>query len=357
MQIGIPKEVKPWEGRVALIPPAAAELVSHGHEVLLESGAGAASGYADAVYRQAGVKIVPDAAALYAQARLIVKVKEPTAAEFPLLQEHHLLFSYLHLAANAALANALREKGLTAIAFETIEHRGKLPLLVPMSEIAGCLAVQIGCNLLHAPQHGRGVLLGGLGGAERGRVVILGAGSAGGSAARLAAGLGAEVVVFERDRERMAAAHRLSPNITALSAYPEAIAEAMKDADLLIGAVLIPGARAPRLVTADMVRRMRPGAVIIDIAVDQGGCIETIRATDYSKPTYVQDEVVHFGVTNMPGAVPRTASQAISAVLLPYVLRLAESGPADPLLRNGVNVSGGRIVHPAVAAALANGQQ
>lgn len=355
MRIGIPKEVKVREGRAALIPPAIAELVRHGHEVLIQSGAGVASGYPDDDYRRVGAQIVPDAATLYGGARMVLKVKEPVASEYSLLRKDHILFSYLHLAAAPKLAQVLVEKGLTAVAFETVEANGKLPLLAPMSDIAGRLSVHIGVTLLHGHAGGRGVMLGGLPSTERGHVVILGAGAAGGNAAAVAAVLGAQVTVFAPHREELERMHALGPNVTALPSYAPSIAQAVSSADLLIGAVLIPGARAPKLVTAAMVRAMKPGSVIIDISVDQGGCIETTRPTDYEHPTYIQDGVVHFGVTNMPGAVPRTASQALSTVLTPYVLRLAtEGGLNDPVLAAGVNVSGGRIVHPAVAAALAS---
>jgi alanine dehydrogenase len=354
MRIGIPKEVKIREGRVALIPPAAGELLRRGHEVFVQSGAGAASGYSDEDYRRAGVQIVLDAATLYERAQLVVKVKEPVEQEYGFLRKDHVLFSYLHLAANPVLAQVLQDKGLTAVAFETIEAGGRLPLLAPMSDIAGRLAIHIGATLLHAHQGGRGLLLGGVPAAERGHVVILGAGVAGGSAAAAAAALGARVTVFAPHREALERMHALGPNVTALPAYAPLIEEAVVHADLLIGAVLIPGARTPRLVSAAQVRRMKPAAVIIDISVDQGGCIETTRPTDYDHPTYIVDGVVHFGVTNMPGAVPRTASQALSAVLAPYAARLAEEGGLqDPVFAKAINVAAGRIVHPAVAAALA----
>lgn len=354
MRIGIPKEIKVREGRVALVPPAVSELVRHGHEVYVQAGAGLASGYPDLDYRQAGAQIVPDAASLYARAQLIVKVKEPVAAEWSLLHADHLLFSYLHLAANPELAQVLKDKGLTAVAFETVEEDGRLPLLAPMSDIAGRLAVQIGANLLHAYRGGRGVLLGGMPAAERGRVVILGAGTVGGNAAAVAAALGAEVTVFAPHRASLERMHALGPNVTALPSYPALIEEAVYDADLLIGAVLVPGARAPQIVSREMVSKMKPGAVVVDVSVDQGGCIETTRPTDYDNPTYVVDGVVHFAVTNMPGAVPRTASQALSTSLLPYVLRLAApEGLSDPALAKGVNVAGGRYVHPAVRESLA----
>ena len=352
MRIGIPKEVKPWEARVALVPHAVAALVQAGHDVSVQAGAGQGSGFADEEYAAHGARIAPDAQALYRAAQLIVKVKEPVASEYALLQADHILFSYLHLAANRPLALALQKAQLTAVAFETVVQDGALPLLAPMSDIAGRLAVQIGGQLLHAPSGGRGVLLGGLAGTERGHVVVIGAGEAGGNAVKLAAALGAQVTVFDRVRARLTAMVEVGPNVTALPAYEEAISQAVHNADLVIGAVLIAGARAPRVVTRSMVLGIRLGEVILDVAIDQGGCIETIRPTDYGAPTYVDAGVVHFGVTNMPGAVPRTASQALSAVLLPYVQILAAEGAEDKRLQGGVNVRAGRITHEAVAAAL-----
>ena len=354
MRVGIPKEIKPKEGRVALIPPAAGELVKHGHQVYVQSGAGMASGYPDLDYRNAGVRIVEDAVTLYSEAELVLKVKEPIAAEYGLLRDDHILFCFLHLAANAELALVLKEKGLTAIAFETVQQQGQLPILAPMSEIAGRLAIQIGAVLLHAPEGGRGLLLGGLASAERGRVVVLGAGNVGSCAVSAAAEMGAQVTVFARSRESLLRVHALGPNVTALPAYQSLIVDAVLNADLLVGAVLIPGARAPQLVTAAQVAQMKPGSVIVDVAVDQGGCVETIRPTDYDHPVYVEEGVVHFGVTNMPGGVPRTSSQALSSALLPFALRLAEKeGLADAVLRAAINVREGDVVHPAVAAALA----
>ena len=357
MRIGIPKEIKPLEGRVALVPEAAGELARAGHEVLVQAGAGLLSGYPDSQYVSEGVQIQPDAAALYGRAQLVVKVKEPIAAEFEWLRADHVLFSYLHLAAVPELARVLKKRGLPAVAFETVEARGHLPLLAPMSEIAGRLAIQIGAHLLHQPMGGRGVLLGGLPGAERGHVVVLGAGEAGGAAAAAAAALGADVTVFARSRDSLARMRALGANVTALHSYHGAIASAVRSADLLVGSVLIPGARAPHLVDRDMVKTMRPGSVIVDISIDQGGCIETIRPTDYRNPTYVEEGVIHFGVTNMPGAVPRTASQALSGAIAPYVAKLSRSGwEQDTGLRSGINVQDGKIVHPAVAAALTGSQ-
>ncbi len=265
MKIGIPREIKTLEGRVALVPQAAGELVHQGHEVLLERGAGEKSGYPDDAYTALGVRILPDAASLYGEAELIVKVKEPQPAEWELLRADHILFSYLHLAAEPALTAALQRIGLTAVAFETVSENGELPLLAPMSDIAGRIAVQTGTTLLHMPNGGRGLLLGGVPAAPRGRVVILGAGHAGGNAASLAAALGANVTVFDRNRHKQAAMRALGPNVTALHPYRPAIHEAVVTADLLIGAVLIPGARAPHLVNADTVAQMKDGAVIIDI--------------------------------------------------------------------------------------------
>ena len=267
MRIGIPKEVKVREGRVALIPPAVGELIQQGHEVFIQSSAGVASGYPDEDYRRVGAQLVPDAAALYGSAKMVLKVKEPIAAEYELLRQDHILFSYLHLAATPKLAQVLKEKGLTAVAFETVEANGRLPLLVPMSDIAGRLAVHIGTTLLHGYEGGRGIMLGGMPTTERGHVVILGAGAAGGNAAVVAAALGAQVTVFAPRREELERMHALGPNVTALPSYAPLIAEAVYNADLLIGAVLIPGAKAPKLVSAAMVRKMKPGSVIIDISV------------------------------------------------------------------------------------------
>jgi alanine dehydrogenase len=349
VRIGIPRETKVLEGRVALIPAAAAELVRRGHEVLVEAGAGVLSGYPDGDYAAFGVTVVPDAAALYAKSRLVVKVKEPQPAELPLLRPDHVLFCFLHLAAAPELARELLRIGLTAVGFETVEDNGELPLLAPMSDIAGRLAAQVGAQLLHQPQGGRGILLGGLAAAERGHVVVLGAGVAGGKAATVAAALGAQLTVFDLRRDRLEAMLALGHNVTALYPYAEALEHAVRDADLLIGAVLVPGERAPQLVKAQTVRRMRPGSVVVDVSVDQGGCVETTQPTTYASPTFVWEGVLHFGVTNMPGAVPRTASQALSAALTPYALAMGEEDWEEhPALYRGINVMGGKVVHPAL---------
>ena len=350
MRIGIPTEIKTLEGRVGLVPAACSELVARGHEVVVQCGAGVKSGYPDEAFVAAGARLVVDASALYGEAELVVKVKEPQPAEMALLRRDHLLFCYLHLAAERALAEALIEIGLTAVAFETVEEEGALPLLAPMSDIAGRLSVQIGTHLLHQPQGGRGVLLGGLPAAERGHVVVLGGGVAGGAAAAMAAAVGANVTVFDRQREKLERLRGLGANVTALYPYPDEVERAALAADLLVGAVLLPGRRAPRLLSAAQVGRMNEGAVIVDISVDQGGCIETTRPTTYAEPTFKYEGVIHFGVTNMPGAVPRSASQALSASIIPYLLRLLEPGwREDVALVAGINVADGRFVHPALA--------
>ena len=349
MRIGIPREVKTLEGRVGLIPAACGELQRVGHQVCVESGAGVLSGYSDEHYRALGVEVLPDAASVYAACELIIKVKEPVEGELALLRREHLLFCFLHLAANRALTERLCAIGLTAVAFETVSEGGALPLLAPMSDIAGRLSVQIGATLLMQPQGGKGLLLGGLPVAERGQVVIIGTGVAGGSAAWVAAALGATVTVFDVKRERLEQMRALGNNVTALFPYAESLDHAVRAADLLIGATLLPGRRAAHLVSAEQVRAMTPGSVIVDISVDQGGCIETTRPTSYAAPTYVVDGILHFGVTNMPGAVPRTASQALSAAILPYARQLAQGDWAhNAALSGGVNVRGGEVVHPAL---------
>jgi alanine dehydrogenase len=350
MDIGIPREIKVLEGRVALIPAAVVDLCQHGHTVFVEAGAGQASGYADAAYEQAGARLVENAAELYSRSRLVVKVKEPVAGDLEHLTADHIVFSYLHLAALPDLTRQLQDIGLTAIGFETVVHQGQLPLLAPMSDIAGRLSVQIGSNLLYRPNGGKGMLLGGLPGVERGRVVVLGAGTAGGNAALMAAALGAEVTVFDRNRDKLVRMRALGGNVTGLHSYGESIAEAVQGADLLIGAILVPGQKATHLVSETMVKTMQPGSVIVDISVDQGGCIETTQPTDYSQPTFQKHGVTHFGVTNMPGAVPRSSSQALSAAILPWVERLAEPGWRDePALAGAVNVEAGKVVHPALS--------
>ncbi|MCU7853887.1 MAG: alanine dehydrogenase [Candidatus Thiodiazotropha sp. (ex Monitilora ramsayi)] len=349
MKIGIPKEIKPLEGRVGLVPEACGELIQAGHQVLIESGAGSLSGYADNDFQSVGADIVGTAEAVYEVSDLLVKVKEPYGPEPEMLREGQRLFCFLHLAADESLTRRLQQSGVTAIAFETLSVEGALPILAPMSDIAGRLAVQYGTTLLHHPQGGKGLLLGGLPGAERGHVVILGGGQAGGNAARLAAAMGARVTVFERQRERMVAMRNLGDNVTALYPYQTLIDDLVSEADLLIGAVLIPGARAPSVVSRQQVEGMMRGSVVVDISVDQGGCIETTRPTTYEDPTYQVENVTHFTVTNMPGAVPRSASQALSAALIPYLKRLAlPDWHKDSQLSGAVNLANGEIVYPAL---------
>ena len=354
MQIGIPREIKPLEGRVALSPEACGDLVEAGHNVFVEQKAGILSGFSDQAYQAVGATITASPGETYGKGQLIVKVKEPVSADLALLQKNHLLFCFLHLAANPQLARSLLDIGLTGIAFETVETDDHvLPLLAPMSDIAGRLATQIGSNLLHQPAGGKGLLLGGLPGTERGRVVIIGAGNAGGNAAVMAAAMGAEVTVFDLGRERLADMRRLGNNVTALYPYQDTVRQAVAGADLLIGAVLTTGKRSPHVVTRNMVASMTAGSVIVDISVDQGGCIETTRPTTYEAPTYLEEGVVHFTVTNIPGAVPRSASQALSAVVLPYVHKLTDPGwKISAELQRGINVEAGQLTHPALKESL-----
>ncbi len=351
MRIGVPKETKTLEGRVALVPAAAGDLVKRGHEVWLEQGAGARSGFSDAQYTQLGVRIAPDAAALYEKGEMIVKVKEPIAGDLAHLRRDHLLFCYLHLAAEPALTRQLLDIGLTAVAFETVElANGDLPLLAPMSIIAGRIATQIGTTLLHQPQGGKGKLLGGLPSTERGNVVVFGAGKAGGASAALAAAAGANVTVFEMRQDRMDEMMRLGNNVTALYPYHDVVAGKVAAADLVVGAVLVTGAKAPHVMSREMLKGMEDGSVVVDIAIDQGGCFETSRPTSWKEPTFVEEGVTHFCVTNMPGAVPQTSSQAICAAILPWVNKLASGGDwrGNEALARGINVEGGKLVHPAL---------
>ena len=350
MHIGIPKEIKISEGRVSLTPEACSSLVKAGHKVFLEQNAGNCSGYPDHLYENVGVNLCPDAKTLYQNSRLVVKVKEPTDDDLQYLREDHLLFCYLHLAAEQELLAQLLKTGLTAVGFETVQKAdGSLPLLLPMSVIAGRLAGQIGMNLLHVTEGGKGLLLGGMATTERGHAVILGAGNAGAQALDVVASIGANVTVFDLDTGKLADLHERYPNVTGMTPTHEHIRKAVASADLLVGAVLVPGRKAPVLVDSDMVASMENGSVVIDIAVDQGGCIETIRPTNWDDPTYRDKGVIHFGVTNMPGTVPRTSTQALSAAILPYVIELAEENWRDnTALNKGVNVENGKIIHPAL---------
>lgn len=353
MEIGVPKETKDQEFRVGLSPSSARVLVENGHSVFVETQAGIGAGFSDADYVQVGAAIVPNAEAAWNR-ELVIKVKEPLAPEYQFLQKGQLLFTYLHLAADRELTEHLISSGVTAIAYETVELPDRrLPLLTPMSIIAGRLSVQFGSRFLERQQGGRGVLLGGVPGVRPGKVVILGGGVVGTEAARIAVGMGAQVQILDLNVDRLAYLETLfGSRIELLYSNSLQIETVVPEADLVVGAVLVPGRRAPVLVSQALVAKMRPGSVIVDVAVDQGGCIETMRPTSHSQPTYVEAGVVHYGVPNMPGAVPWTATQALNNSTLPYVLKLANYGLAaldsDPVLAKGVNVQNQRLVHPAV---------
>lgn len=353
MEIGVPKEIKDQEFRVGLTPSSVGTLVEQGHAVFVESQAGQGSGFADAEYRQAGATVVAVAREAWDR-ELVVKVKEPLPVEYPLLNLPKFLFTYLHLAADRALTEALLQSGLTAIAYETVELAdGRLPLLSPMSQIAGRLAVQFGARYLEKQQGGQGVLLGGIPGVAPGQVVILGGGMVGAEAAKMSLGLGARVTILDINLERLNQLEALfGSRVQLLYSNRSHLDHLLPQTDLLIGAVLVLGKRAPILVSRGQVKTMHPGAVIIDVAVDQGGCVETLKVTSHSQPSYLEEEVVHVGIPNMPGAVPWTATQALNNSTLPYVLQLAqrtlEQLPADHPLVKGVNVHAHRLVHPAV---------
>ena len=345
--IGIPRECKPKEGRVGLTPQAAAGLVLAGHDVAIETKAGLLSGFSDQDYRDLGIKVLPDAASLYEYATLIVKVKEPVEKDLALLTSKHILFSFLHLAPNPELLRQLLSIGLTAIAFESVERHGKRPLLAPMSEIAGRLAVQAGAQYLHSSEGGKGILLGGATGAPPGKVVVLGAGMAGQHATHEATAYGADVVVFDNNMDALRQVKASTPHVTGLYSHSDAVSDYVMAADLVIGAVLLPDSKAPRLVSKANVKAMAQGSVIVDIAIDQGGCVETMRPTDYDNPVYVKYGVIHMGVTNLPGAVPRTASQALSSAITPFVHLLADGGlDRESALFGVINVQSGKIIHP-----------
>jgi alanine dehydrogenase len=359
MQIGVPKEIKNHEYRVGLTPASVRELVAHGHGVLVQSGAGAAIGLSDDDYRAAGATLVADAMAVFAQAALIVKVKEPQPSELALLRPGQMLYTYLHLAPDPALTTALVKSGAVCIAYETITGPNRtLPLLAPMSEVAGRMAVQVGAHWLEKSQGGLGLLLGGVPGVRAGHVVILGAGTVGTNAAQIAVAMGARVTVLNRGIERLRALDDLYGNrISTLIASAHNIEQAVLDAELVIGSALVAGASAPRLVNRDMVSRMKKGAVLVDVAIDQGGCFETSHPTTHADPTFVVDGVLHYCVANMPGNVARTATFALNNATLPHALALAGKGwqqamREDPHLRHGLNVANGKVTHEAVARQL-----
>lgn len=359
MKIGVPKEIKTREYRVAVTPDGAAELVEAGHVVLLEQGAGAGAGFEDADYEEVGAQLLSSAEEVFGEAELIVKVKEPQPVEIARLRSDQTLFTYLHLAPDPAQAEGLLASGTTAIAYETItDARGRLPLLEPMSEVAGRMAVQVGAHYLEKAQGGRGILLGGVAGVPPAKVVVIGGGVAGTQAALMAMGLRADVTVFDVSPHRLNELDALyGDRIHTMYSTKRTVQTAVMEADLILGAVLVPGAAAPKLVTRDMVRTMKPGAVLVDIAIDQGGCFETSKPTTHDDPVYVVDGVIHYCVANMPGAVPRTSTFALAKATLPYVKRLATQGVRealrqDPHFAAGLNISGGRVTHPAVARAL-----
>lgn len=359
MKIGVPKEIKVHEYRVGLVPANVRELIAAGHEVLVESAAGTGIGIADSEYAAAGARIVAAAKDVFAEAQLIIKVKEPQLSECAMLRPGQLLFTYLHLAADRPQADALCKSGATAIAYETVTaDDGSLPLLTPMSEVAGRMSIQVGASCLEKERGGSGILLGGVPGVESGKVVILGGGVAGTNAAEMAAGLQADVTVVDRSVARLRQlATQFGNAIRTVYSTEESIEALVASADLVVGSVLIPGAAAPKLVTRDMVRGMKPGSVLVDISIDQGGCFETSRPTTHAEPTYIVDDVVHYCVTNMPGAVARTSTFALNNVTLPFIKMLANKGydlaiREDPHLANGVNVHQGKIMHEAVAQEL-----
>ncbi len=360
MKIGVPKEIKTHEYRVGLTPDAVRELCVHGHAVIVERDAAAAIGFSDDVYRAAGAAVVATAAEVFAAADMVVKVKEPQPGEIALLRPGQILFTYLHLAADKAQTEGLMRSGATCIAYETVtDSRGALPLLSPMSEVAGRMSVQVGAHCLEKEQGGAGVLLGGVPGVPAGKVVVLGGGVSGTNAARMAIGIGADVTVIDRSIARLKELdQQFAAQMHTVFSTTAAIEQAVIEADLVIGAVLVPGAAAPKLVSRAMVRRMRPGSVLVDIAIDQGGCFETSRPTTHAAPTYVEEGVVHYCVSNMPGAVARTSTLALGNATLPFVLALANKGwrkalADDAHLCNGLNVHAGAVTYQAVAADLA----
>ncbi len=356
MIVGVPREIKADEYRVAMLPVGVEELTQAGHTVLIETGAGLGSGIDDAQYQAVGASIIANAAEVWASSDMIVKVKEPLEPEWAHLRPEQILFTYFHFAADERLTTAIIESGITAIAYETLrDSRGNLPLLTPMSEVAGRMSIQEGAKYLERPQEGRGILLAGVPGVAPAEVAILGGGVAGSNAAKVAAGLGATVRILDINLDRLRYLDDIMPpNVTTLYSDRHTIRESIERADLVVGAVLITGARAPRLVRRDDLARMKTGSVIVDVAIDQGGCIETSRPTTHRAPTYVVDGVVHYCVTNMPGAVGRTSTYALCNVTLPYVLQLARLGwrslaASDPGVAEGVNITGGHVTNLAVA--------
>ncbi|MBK8698889.1 MAG: alanine dehydrogenase [Saprospiraceae bacterium] len=358
MIIGVPKEIKQSENRVALTPAGVMEFIKHGHTVFVQSTAGEGSGFEDIEYKRAGAKILPKIEDVYAKAEMIIKVKEPIAKEYKLIRKDQLLFTYFHFASYEPLTKAMIKSGAVCLAYETVESPDRsLPLLIPMSEVAGRMAIQEGAKYLEKPMGGRGILLGGVPGVEPAKVLILGGGIVGTQAAKMAAGLGAKVTILDVSLKRLRYLADVMPaNVTTMMSNEYTIRKLIKDHDLIVGAVLIPGAKAPNLITRDMLKEMRPGTVIVDVAVDQGGCIETCTPTTHDDPVYVVDGVLHYCVANMPGAVPYTSTNALTNATLPYALQLANKGwkkacEDNQELKLGLNVVGGKIVYKAVAEA------
>lgn len=358
MIVGCPTEIKQKENRVGIVPASAHALVAAGHKVLVQEGAGLGSGIPDEAYKEVGAEIVKSADDVWARADMIVKVKEPLPPEFPRMRENQLLFTYLHLAAEPELTKALVEKKVSGVAYETIEVNGRLPLLKPMSEVAGKMSIQVGAWCLEKERGGKGVLLGGVPGVHRGKVVIVGGGVVGVNAAKIAVGMGAEVVILDNNLDRLEYLDDVFlGRAQTLYSTPHTLREHVRRADLVVGAVLIPGARAPKLITRELLSEMEEGTVIVDVAVDQGGITETGRVTTHDNPTFIVDGVVHYGVANMPGAVARTSTFALSHATLPYMLKLANLGLANALkgdepLKKGVNTHAGHVTYKAVADAL-----
>jgi alanine dehydrogenase len=358
MKIGVPKEIKTNENRIALVPAGAEALVAAGHEVIVERGGGEGSGFTDELYTAAGARIAPNADAVWKEADMIMKVKEPIAVEWPRMRKGQTIFTYFHFAADEKLTRAHIDSGATCIAYETVELPSReLPLLTPMSEVAGRMAVQEGAKYLEKLYGGRGVLLGGVPGVPPGKVVVLGGGIVGINAAKMAAGLGAKVTVLDISLERLRYLSDVMPaNVTLIYSNRHNILEQIETADLVVGAVLVTGAKAPRLVRREDLKRMRPGSVIVDVAIDQGGCVETIKATTHENPTYVVDGIIHYGVANMPGGVPRTSTLALTNATFPYAMQLANKGWKQALRDNaallkGLNIADGKVTYPGVAEA------
>jgi alanine dehydrogenase len=358
MKIGVPKEIKTNENRIALVPAGAEALVAAGHTVMIEKGAGEGSGFPDLAYTSVGAKIGPDADTVWRDAEMIMKVKEPIKPEWPRMKKGQVIFTYFHFAADKELTLAHLKSGAICIAYETVELPSReLPLLTPMSEVAGRMAVQEGAKYLEKLYGGRGVLLGGVPGVAPAKVVILGGGIVGINAAKMAAGLGAKVTVLDLSLERLRYLSDVMPaNVTLIYSNRHNILEQIATADLVVGAVLIPGAVAPRLIRREDLKTMQPGAVIVDVAIDQGGCVETIKATTHENPTYVVDGIIHYGVANMPGGVPRTSTLALTNATFPYAKELAKKGwkqalKENPALKKGLNIVDGKVTYPAVAEA------